>query len=301
MDVVVSGASGLIGTALCRSLRADGHRVIELVRRSAGGEADAVEWEPAAGRLDATRLEGVDAVVHLAGAGIGDKRWSEDRKRVVLESRTKGTSLLAEALASLDRKPSVFVSGSAVGFYGDRGDDVVTEDDGPGPTFISRICVEWEAAGKPAIDAGIRTTFIRTGIVLAPEGGAFGKLVPLFKLGLGGRMGGGREWWSWVSLDDEVRAIRFLIDNEISGPVNLTAPNPVRNTDVTRTLGTVLKRPTFLTVPSFGPRLLLGRELADSLLFMSQRISPEVLLDNGFEFRHPELEQALRETLGRSA
>ena len=301
MDVVISGASGLIGTALCRSLRADGHRVIELVRRPADAETDAVEWDPMADRLDAAQLEGVDAVVHLAGAGIGDKRWSDERKKVVLESRTKGTSLLAEALASLDDKPSVFVSGSAVGFYGDRGDDVVTEDSGPGPTFISRICVEWEAAAKPAVDAGIRTAFIRTGIVLAPEGGAFGKLVPLFKLGMGGRMGGGREWWSWISLDDEVRAIRFLLDNDVSGPVNLTAPNPARNVDITRTLGKVLKRPTVFTVPSFGPRLLLGRELADSLLFMSQRVSPTVLLDHGFEFRHPELEPALRETLGRPA
>lgn len=296
---MVTGASGLIGTALCRSLRADGHRVIELVRRPAAGEADAVEWDPAAGRLDAARLEGVDAVVHLAGAGIGDRRWSEERKRVVLESRTRGTALLAEALASLDSRPRVLVSGSAVGFYGDRGDGVVTEESGPGPSFISRICVEWEAAARPAIDAGIRTAFIRTGIVLAPEGGAFGKLVPLFKLGLGGKMGGGREWWSWIALDDEVRAIRFLIDNEVSGPVNLTAPNPARNAEVTRTLGKVLRRPTFLTVPSFGPRLLLGRELADSLLFMSQRVVPAVLSDEGFEFLHPELEGALRHALGR--
>lgn len=300
MDVVVSGASGLIGTALCESLRSDGHRVIRLVRRPTGGDQDAVEWEPMAGRLDASRLEGVDAVVHLAGAGIGDKRWSDERRRIVLESRTRGTALLAEALASLERKPAVFVSGSAVGYYGDRGDDVITEQTPPGPTFISEVCVEWEAAARPAVDAGIRTAHIRTGIVLAPSGGAFGKLVPLFKLGLGGKMGGGREWWSWISLVDEVRAIRFLIDNEIHGAVNLTAPNPERNVDITRTLGEVLGRPTFLTVPSFGPRLLLGRELADSLLFMSQRISPTVLSDHGFEFTHPELRGALEATLNRS-
>jgi uncharacterized protein (TIGR01777 family) len=299
MDVVVSGASGLIGTALCRSLRSDGHRVVELVRRPAGAQTDVVEWDPSGGRLDAAQLEGVDAVVHLAGAGIGDKRWSEDRKRVVLESRTKGTRLLAEALASLDRKPAVFVSGSAIGYYGHRGDDLVTEETPAGPTFISDICVQWEAAAQPALSAGIRTAFIRTGIVLAPEGGAFGKLVPLFKLGLGGKMGGGREWWSWISLDDEVRAIRFLIDNEVHGPVNLTAPNPERNVDITRALGQVLHRPTFFTVPSFGPKLLLGSELADSLLFMSQRISPTVLLDHGFEFEHPELVGALEDALGR--
>lgn len=299
MDVVVSGASGLIGSALCRSLRSDGHRVIELVRRPTDGEPDAVEWDPMGGRLDPAQLEGVDAVVHLAGAGIGDKRWSEARKREVLESRTKGTTLLAEALASLDRKPAVLVSGSAVGYYGHRGDDLVTEDTLPGPTFISRICVEWEAAAEPATAAGIRTALIRTGIVLAPKGGAFGKLIPLFKLGLGGKMGGGREWWSWISLDDEVRAIRFLIDNEVHGPVNLTAPNPARNVDITRALGEVLHRPTFLTVPSFGPKLLLGSELADSLLFMSQRVSPTVLLGHGFEFQHPQLEGALRDVLGR--
>lgn len=297
MDVLVSGASGLIGTALCRSLRADGHRVVELVRRPAAGEPEAVEWDPMGGRLDPAALEGLDAVVHLAGAGIGDKRWSEERKRVVLESRTKGTALLAEALASLDRKPGVLVSGSAIGYYGDRGDEVVTEAAPPGPTFISRICVEWEAAAAPAVEAGIRTAFIRTGIVLAPEGGAFGKLVPLVKLGLGGKMGGGREWWSWISLDDEVRAIRHLIDHEVHGPVNLTAPHPERNADVTRALGAALHRPTFLTVPSFGPRLLLGRELADSLLFMSQRVAPTVLVEDGFEFRHPRLDAALPEVL----
>lgn len=300
MDVVVSGASGLIGTALCRSLRADGHRVIELVRRPvADGETDALRWDPAGGQLDASALEGVDAVVHLAGAGIGDKRWSEARKREVLESRTRSTALLAEAVASLADKPSVFVSGSAIGYYGHRGDDVVTEATSPGGGFISRICVEWEAAAQPALDAGIRTVFIRTGIVLAPEGGAFGKLVPLFKLGLGGKMGGGREWWSWISLDDEVRAIRFLIDNPVHGPVNLTAPNPARNAEITRALGEVLHRPTFLTVPSFGPKLLLGSELAESLLFMSQRVEPAVLEEHGFEFHHPGITAALRDAFGR--
>ncbi len=300
MDVVVSGASGLIGTALCRSLRADGHRVIELVRRApAAGSVDEIEWDPRGGRLDASALEGVDAVVHLAGAGIGDKRWTEARKQEVLESRTRGTALLAETLASLQAKPSVFVSGSAIGYYGHRGDDVVTEATPSGGGFVSRVCVEWEAAAQPAVDAGIRTVFIRTGIVLAPKGGAFGKLVPLFKLGLGGKMGAGREWWSWISLDDEVRAIRFLIDHDVQGPVTLTAPSPARNAEITRALGEVLHRPTFLTVPSFGPKLLLGSELAESLLFMSQRIEPTVLLGHGFEFHHPEITNALRDVLGR--
>jgi len=299
MQVVISGASGLIGSALVRSLEADGHRAIRLVRHTATGP-DEIEWDPAHGKLDESALEGVDGVVHLAGAGIGDKRWSDERKRVVLESRTQGTTLLAEALASLQAKPAAFVSGSAVGYYGDRGDDVVTEEAPPGPTFVSRICVEWEACSAPARDAGIRTTTIRTGIVLAPDGGAFGKLVPLFKFGLGGKMGGGREWWSWISIDDEVRAIRFLLDHDVSGPVNLTAPNPVRNAELTEELGAVFHRPTFLTVPSFGPKLLLGSELATSLLFMSQRIRPAVLEEHGFEFAFPELPGALQHAFGTS-
>jgi uncharacterized protein (TIGR01777 family) len=300
MDVVISGASGLIGTAVRRSLTADGHRVIALVRRTAR-TGDEIEWDPAAGTLDPAALEGIDAVVHLAGAGIADKRWTTDRKRVILESRTKGTALLAGALAKLDRPPTAFVSGSAVGFYGDGGDDVLTESSARGDIFLAELCEAWEAAAAPAADAGIRTARIRTGLIITPEGGPLAKLLPLFKLGLGGRMGGGREWWSWISLTDEVRAIRFLIDHDVSGPVNLTAPNPVRSAELTKTLGRVLHRPALVPVPSFGPKLLFGSELADQLLFLSQRIVPDVLTTQGFTFEHPDIETALRAELNRPA
>ena len=296
MDVVVSGASGLIGTALRRSLTGDGHRVIALVRRPPRS-GDEVQWDPATGTLDPAALEGVDAVVHLAGAGIADKRWSEARKREILESRTKGTGLLAGALAKLDRPPSAFVSGSAVGYYGEGGDEVLTEASPRGDVFLSELCEAWEEAATPATDAGIRTARIRTGLVIASAGGALAKLLPLFKIGLGGRMGGGREWWSWISLTDEVRAIRYLIDHDVAGPVNLTAPNPVRNAEVTKALGRVLHRPTFVPVPSFGPKLLFGADLANQLVFLSQRIVPNVLTEHGFTFEHADIETALRAEL----
>jgi uncharacterized protein (TIGR01777 family) len=298
MDVVVSGASGLIGTALGRSLSADGHRVIRLVRRPAR-QPEEIEWDPAAGRIDTDALEGAGAVVHLAGAGIADKRWSPARRREILESRTRGTALLAGALAKLDRPPAAFVSGSAVGYYGDGGDAVLTEESPPGDVFLSRLCEAWEAAAGPAVDAGIRTAFARTGLVLTPAGGPLAKLLPLFRLGLGGRMGGGREWWSWITLTDEVRAIRFLLDHEVAGPVNLTAPGAVRNAELTTVLGRVLHRPTLLPVPSFGPKLLLGADLAHQLLFLSQHIEPRVLVAHGFTFEHPDIETALRSELGR--
>jgi uncharacterized protein (TIGR01777 family) len=300
MDVVVTGASGLIGSALRRSLTGDGHRVIALVRRPPRS-ADEIRWDPASGLLEPAELEGVGAVVHLAGAGIADKRWSTERKREIFESRTKGTGLLATTLAKLDQPPAVLVSGSAVGYYGDGGEVVLTEQGPPGDIFLSRLCVAWEEASAPAAEAGIRTANIRTGLIITPTGGPLAKLLPLFKLGLGGRLGGGREWWSWISLTDEVRAIRFLIDHDVAGPVNLTAPQPVRNAEVTEVLGRVLGRPTFATVPSFGLKLVLGAELAEQLLFLSQRIEPAALRGAGFAFEHPDIETALRAELNRPA
>jgi uncharacterized protein (TIGR01777 family) len=295
MKIAITGSTGLLGSRLSADLERDGHDVVRLVRprsRVAG-----VEWDPAANTIDAAGLAGVEAVVHLAGAGIGDKRWSPQHKRAVLESRTTGTALLARTLAGLDPKPAVLLSGSAIGWYGDRGDEVLTERSAPGTGFLTDVCMAWEAAAEPAVDAGIRTAFLRTGIVLAPKGGVLGKMLPLFKLGLGGRFGSGRQWMSWVSIDDWVGATRFLLDHDVAGPVDLTGPEPVTNAELTKALGAALHRPTFLTVPAFGPRLLLGREMADSLLFISQRVRPAVLEDAGYRFEHPDVASAMAAVL----
>jgi uncharacterized protein (TIGR01777 family) len=301
LKIAITGATGLIGSALSRSLASDGHDVIPVVRRPVAAGETAITWDPDAGTIDAAAFEGIDGVVHLAGAGIGDKRWSDEYKRIVLESRTRGTDLLARTLAGLDRKPTVLVSGSAIGIYGDTGDTAVTEDGPHAKDFLASVCEQWEAAALPAVDAGIRVPFLRTGIVLSPDGGALAKLLPLFKLGVGGRMGSGRQWWSWITLADEIGVIRWLLDNEISGPVNATAPNPCTNRDLTKVLGEVLHRPTLFPVPSFGPKLLLGGELADALLFTSSRVLPGVLTDNSFTFAHPTLDGALRAILARPA
>jgi uncharacterized protein len=298
MQIAITGASGLIGSALRDALRADGHTVRPVVR-SPSDDPDAVGWDPAAGTVDAARLEGLDAVVHLAGAGIGDKRWSEGRKREIRDSRTAGTGLLARTLAGLERPPAVLVSGSAIGFYGDRGDEVVTELSAPGDDFLAQVVTAWEAATRPADDAGIRTVCVRTGIVLAGSGGVLPRLALPFRLFVGGRLGSGRQWVSWVTLADEVGAIRFLIDrDDIRGPVNVVAPEPVTNAELATALGAVLHRPAAVPVPAFGPRLLLGREMADELLFASQRVRPAVLVDAGYPFAHTEVTGALTAALG---
>jgi len=298
MDVIVTGSSGLIGTALVADLEGDGHRVRRLVRRASRGP-DEVRWDIGAGEIDRAGLEGADAVVHLAGPGIGDKRWSEERKRELRDARVDGTTLLAEALAGLAAPPRVLLSGSAIGIYGDRGAEKLTEKSKPGDDFLAGLCVEWEAAAAPAADAGIRVALLRTGIVLAPGGGALEKLLPLFKLGLGGRLGSGDQFWSWITLEDEIRAIRHLIDAEVSGPVNLTAPEPETNHTITTTLGEVLHRPTLLPVPRFGPKILLGSEATEAFLYASQRVYPKVLEADGFTFTHPDLEAGLRSFLGK--
>jgi uncharacterized protein (TIGR01777 family) len=300
MDVVVTGSSGLIGSALVSALKAAGHRPIAMVRSAPKG--DQIAWDPAKGTIDAASLEGVDAVVHLAGAGIGDRRWTDEYKRVLVDSRVDSTRLLADRLAELDGDgPSTLLSGSAIGFYGDRGDDLLDESSPNGEGFLAEICRRWEEAADPARVAGLRVAYVRTGIVLTPRGGALTKLgwLTIFKLGGGGRFGNGRQWWSWISLTDEVRAIDHLLTSDLSGPVNLTAPNPVRNADFARTLGRVLGRPSFLTVPAIVPKLLLGGELADAVLFDSQRVHPTVLEADGFGFEHPDLAAALRAELGR--
>jgi uncharacterized protein (TIGR01777 family) len=297
MRIAITGSSGLVGTALVRSLEADGHTAIRIVR--AGGGADTVPWDIDAGAIDAAGLEGLDGVVHLAGEGIAEKRWTDEQKRKIRDSRTKGTSLLVGALTSLSDKPPVLVSGSAIGVYGNRGDEQLTETSDRGTGFLADVAADWEDAAAPAEAAGIRVPRIRTGIVLAPDGGVLDRLAGLARFGLLGKLGSGRQWMSWVSLADEVGAIRFLLEHDVAGPVNLTAPNPVTNAVFTKTLGRVLHRPTFLPVPSFGPKLLVGAELAQALLYDGPRVLPEVLLDAGYEFQHTDLESTLHDLLGR--
>ena len=297
MKILISGASGLIGTELGAHLEGVGHRVTRLVRRLAG--TNEILWNPAQGQLDPASIEGTEAVIHLSGASIGDKRWTNSYKKEILESRTLSTSLLARTIASLNKKPEVFLSGSAIGIYGARDDTALDEASTLGDSFLADVCKQWESAATPAIQAGIRTVFIRTGIVLTPKGGALKKQLPLFKVGLGGKFAGGKQWQSWITLDDEVRAIEFLLKAQISGAVNLTAPNPVTNSEFTSTLARVLHRPALLSIPTFGPKLLLGGELAESLLFTGQRVIPSMLIANGFTFSHDHLEEALRSLLNK--
>lgn len=296
MKILITGASGLIGQALTTSLKAAGHTTVAAVRREPRRN-DEVQWNPKTGVMSASAFDGVDAVVHLAGAGIGDKRWTEAYKMEILESRTLGTALLANTMASLDKKPQVFLSGSAIGIYGVRDDKKLSETASIGTGFLADVCRDWEAAAAPAQAAGIRTVLLRTGIVLSPKGGALKKQLPLFKLGLGGRFGNGKQWQSWISITDEVNAIIHLLTSKLSGPVNLTAPTPVTNAEFTSTLASVVSRPAIIPIPSFGPKLVLGGELANALLFTGQRVTPNALLADGFTFEHPTLETALRALL----
>jgi uncharacterized protein (TIGR01777 family) len=297
MKIVVSGASGLIGTQLVAKLSSSGHEVVRLVRRSP--KAGEIQWNPKSGTLDAAALEGTDAVIHLSGAGIGDKRWTDGYRKEILDSRTATTALLANTMASLSRKPSVFLSGSAIGIYGARNDEQLTEVSTHGTGFLAEVCEQWEAAAKPAVDAGIRTVYLRTGIVLSPKGGALKKLLPLFKLGVGGKFGNGKQWQSWISIDDEIGAIEHLLTANVSGAVNLTAPNPVTNAEFTKVLASVLKRPAIVPVPTFAPKILLGGELADALLFTGQRVIPAALNASGYNFKHTTLESAFRSLLSK--
>jgi uncharacterized protein (TIGR01777 family) len=300
MRIGVTGSTGLIGTALCTHLSTGGHTVCPIVRREPQAGSTEINWDPANGVIDRASIAGLDAVVHLAGAGIGDRRWSDSYKRVLLDSRVDGTTLLANTLAELGSDgPRVLISSSAIGFYGDRGDEIIDESSDQGTGFLADICRDWEASTAPAEVAGVRVVHIRTGIVLSRHGGALKKMLPLFKLALGGRFGSGRQWMSWITIDDEVRAIAHLLTSAVTGPVNLTAPAPVRNADFTKTLGQVLHRPTMLPVPSFGPKLVLGSELAKALLLDGQRVQPNVLLNDGFDFADSELETALRSVLDR--
>lgn len=293
--IAVSGSTGLIGAALVRSLRADGHEVARLVRRQAAA-GDEVEWDPHRGYVDVAGLAGCDAVVHLAGAGVGDHRWTEAYKREIRDSRVLGTAAIAEAVASLDTPPEILLSGSAIGFYGDTGDRAVDESAPPGDGFLPSVCEEWEAATAAAEEAGVRTVHARTGLVVARQGGAWGRLFPLFKAGLGGRMGNGRQYWSFIALHDHVAALRHILDTRtLSGPLNLTGPDPVTNAEVTAAMGRVLRRPTLFTAPAPALRLALG-DFAEDVLG-SQRVLPGRLLDSGFTFAFPGIDAAIRAAL----
>jgi uncharacterized protein (TIGR01777 family) len=299
MDVVISGGSGLIGSALTRSLEADGPRVARLTRpQSKPVRGDTVAWDPRGGTIDTGALEGSDAVVNLAGAGIGDKKWTPARKQEVLQSRLQATGLLARTVALLDRPPSVFVSGSAVGYYGNRGEEPLTEDSAPGDDFLAAVCIQWEDAARPAAEAGLRVAWIRTGLVLDAHGGVLQRLLLPFKLGLGGRVGSGQQYRSWISLADHVSATRRIIDDaRFGGPVNVTAPNPVTDAEFAATLARVLHRPAKLPTPTLPLKVIYGGELVQHLLLDGQRVLPEKLLGAEFTFAHPDLETALRAVL----
>jgi uncharacterized protein len=301
MHIAITGSSGFLGSALIPALTAAGHTVTRIVR-STPQSPDEIQWDIERRTIDVDGLRGVDGVVHLSGEGIAERRWSDEQKRRILESRTKSTSLIAETLAAMDDGPRTLVSMSGINFYGDRGDEVLTEDSGPGEGFLTEVTKQWEGAADPARDAGLRVVHPRTGIVQSPEGGALAKTLPIFKLGLGGRFGLGRHYWSWISLDDVIGMFLFVLENPgVAGPVNAVAPNPVTNAEYTKILGRVLRRPAVIPIPPFGPALLLGRELTDELLFTSARVLPERLQTAGYTFRHTHLEQCLRDVLDRPA
>lgn len=296
MKIAVSGGSGLIGSHLVVALRGAGHDVLTLVRRPPRQPGE-VQWVPAEGRLEPGDLSGVEAVVHLAGAGIADKRWTPSYKKAVLDSRVDGTRLLATTLASLDPLPRVLLSGSAIGFYGDTGDRAVDETAPAGSGFLADVAVAWEAATAPAESAGIRVCHLRTGIVLSGAGGALAKQLPLYKLGIGGPLGSGQQYQSWISLDDEVAAITFLLTADaVSGPVNLTGPEPVRQRDLAKAVGTLLHRPAVLPTPGIALKAALGEFAAEGVL-AGQRVLPAVLIGAGYTFQDATLEAALTSAL----
>lgn len=309
MRIVIGGASGFLGSALVDRLEARGDEVIRLVRRSPANWAE-VQWDPAGGSVDAAALEGADAIVNLGGVGIGSRRWDGEHKRAVTDSRVQATGTLAEAVASLDSPPGIFVSASAIGYYGDRQDEALTEESRPGSAddFLVQVTELWEQAARPAVDAGVAVAYLRTGIVLG-EGGALSSPVQilgpvsahqllLFKLGFGGRFGGGRQWWSWISLEDHVRATLHIIDHKMAGAFNLTAPKPVRQGDFAKSLAKHLGRPAVVPTPRFVIDAALGKDRAQALVFTSARVLPQALEASGFEFRHDTVDEALAASPG---
>ncbi len=318
MNILVTGSNGLIGSALLERLSTDRHRVTRLVRQAprpspgaspggrtgAGSTVNDVHWDPSQGMIDLEGLESAapfDGVVHLAGAGIGDKRWSPSRKRVVLESRIDSTSLLVTSLLQLAPRPPVLISASAVGYYGDGGDRELTEEAPQGAGFLAEVCGLWERAAAPAADAGIRTVNLRSGIVLSPSGGALAKMLPLFKLGLGGRLGSGTQYQSWIALEDEVSIIlRALVDGSVAGPLNVTAPRPVTNAELSLAIARAVHRPCRLSAPRTALRLALGSEMANEMLLAGQRAIPARLTAMGYAFGQPDLDETLRRIVAGS-
>jgi len=297
MKVLIAGATGLVGTALKRSFGKKGIDTTDLVRTTPNIGLPEVEWHPNQGEIDTATLEGFDAVINLAGESIAEGRWTEEKKKRIRDSRIQGTKLLSETLAKLSTPPKVFLCASATGFYGNRGDEILDEDSAPGKGFLAGVCREWEEATRAASDAGIRVVNLRFGPIFSGEGGMLSKLLTPFKLGVGGKVGSGKQYLSWVAMDDVVGVINLALENDaLRGPVNVVAPDAVTNLEFTKTLGKVLSRPTFFAVPEFAARLAFG-EMADEMLLASQRVEPKRLAEAGYQFRYPNLESALRHVL----
>jgi uncharacterized protein (TIGR01777 family) len=295
--VLVTGGTGLIGQGLGKELSAVGHAVTLLTRRASVAGYPSIQWDPDNGKLEGKQLEGFDAIIHLAGEGIGDQRWSVARKGQIVRSRVASSRLLAKAIGEMHTPPKVLISTSAIGYYGDRGDELLTEESGPGKGFLSDLCVEWEKAVEPVKGRGVRLVIFRIGVVLSTEGGALAEMLRHYQFGLGGKLGSGKQYWSWVGYQDLIRAIFFALDtNKLAGSVNLVAPNPVTNAQFNAALGEALQRPAFMAAPGFVLRLILG-EMADTLLLASTRVDAKRLREAKFQFQQPELESTLRSLL----
>jgi len=296
MKIIITGASGFIGSVLMPALQAEGHELIRMVRRTSEGSGKEILWDPNSASNNIKGLEGSDAVIHLAGENIGNARWTPEKKKRILQSRKRGTALLARSLASLKSPPRVLISASAIGYYGNRGEEILSEDSAPGVGFLAEVCRAWEEATLPASDRGIRVVRLRTGIVLSTREGALSRMLLPFRLGLGGKFGSGRQYMSWICLDDLIEIFKFALETSLRGPVNMVAPNPVTNLEFVKALGRVLSRPALLPLPGFALRVLLG-EMADSLLLSSARVEPGQLAAAGYRFKYPDLERALRHVL----
>jgi uncharacterized protein (TIGR01777 family) len=299
MKILITGSTGLVGSALIPSLKSKGHQIVRLVRSTPKNKETEIFWDPGRGILNPDELEGIDAAVHLAGENLAEGRWTDEKKRRIRESRVKGTRLLSETLAKLKRQPKVLVSASAIGFYGSRGRELLNEQSASESDFLAEVCREWELATQPAAQAGVRVVNLRFGVILSGQGGALKKMLFPFKMGVGGKLGSGRQYISWITLDDAVGVIEFALENEkLRGPVNTVAPDAATNQEFTKALGSALSRPTIFPVPAFAVRLIFG-EMADATLLSSQRVDPQRLKEEGYVFKYPEIKGALKHVLGK--